>query len=112
MYRTTARRLLDTMAAAKANPKATIKTGIWSDPYWTGAQARIWFWARLDDKINRNQPPRGRKHDAEYQQHLAIDARAINDYYGCRLRHRGCRGLLRTPEMRRRYPHINNQERE
>lgn len=42
---------------------------------------------------------------------LAWDAARINEYQR-RIRRSGCRNLLRTPEMKARYPHIDNQPRE
>lgn len=39
----------------------------------------------------------------------AHDARVINDYLTRRIRHTGSRNLLRTPEMKAKYPHIDNQ---
>jgi hypothetical protein len=46
---------------------------------------------------------------AVYQLGLALDAKVINDYCARRIRYSGSRGLLRLPEMQRKYPHINNQ---
>lgn len=39
----------------------------------------------------------------------AHDARIISDYLTRRIRHTGSRNLLRTPEMKAKYPHIDNQ---
>jgi hypothetical protein len=52
--------------------------------------------------------------EAQERRHrdLQIDAGRINDYVGKRIRHTGCRSLLRDPRMQARYPHINNQPRE
>ena len=40
---------------------------------------------------------------------LRWDAMRINEYVGKRIRHSGCRNLLRTAKMKARYPHIDNQ---
>ena len=61
MFVTTVRRLIDTMHTVKANPGATVKTGIWSDSAWTAAELRRWFHECLDTKINRNLPRGGRQ---------------------------------------------------
>ena len=123
---TTLPRLAKAWHYAKEDPNARIPTGLWSDPIWTGAQLRAYLLRKLNYKISwkgRERtaaprferghavywPPRGRKHDADYQADLAHDARTINDYYGKRIRHYGCRNILRTPEMRRRYPQVNTQ---
>lgn len=42
----------------------------------------------------------------------AHDARVINDYLTRRICHTGSRNLLRTPEMKAKYPHIDNQPRD
>ncbi|MCA9422205.1 MAG: DUF2958 domain-containing protein [Nitrospira sp.] len=43
---------------------------------------------------------------------FAHDARVINDYLTKRVRSSGSRNLLRTPEMKKKYPYIDNQPRE
>ncbi|MBY0475383.1 MAG: DUF2958 domain-containing protein [Nitrosomonas sp.] len=40
------------------------------------------------------------------------DARVISDYLTKRIRHTGARNLLRVPEMKKKYPYIDNQPRE
>jgi hypothetical protein len=42
----------------------------------------------------------------QYQLDLWLDAQVINEFYGHRIVRRGC-NILRTPEMKRRYPQIN-----
>jgi hypothetical protein len=37
------------------------------------------------------------------------DARRINEHYGRRIRHSG-RNILSVPELKKRYPHIDNPE--
>jgi len=41
---------------------------------------------------------------------LEADRRKVEDYCQRRMIHSGCRNHLSTARMRRRYPHINNQE--
>lgn len=72
-YRTTLPRLVETMRHVKSNPRAVVKTGIWSDGFWSAARCRAWFRSCLADKINAKDPryPRGRKAGDEYQTELA-----------------------------------------
>lgn len=80
--------------------------------YMTGPQWLAWFRGRLNEKINRLDNRRGfRKMDSEYQWKLYRDARTINDYYGKRIRNSGCRNILSTEQLRRRYPEVNSQAR-
>ena len=76
---------------------------------WNFQEFRRWFRKCLATKMEREKPPKGRKHSAEYQSDLRWDANQIADYTQRRIRHTGCHGLLRTLEMRLRYPHINRQ---
>lgn len=63
----------------------------------------------VHDRINRHLPWRnGRRWQDEAYHAMRTDAIHVNEYQ--RIRHSGCRGLLRTPELQRRYPHINCQE--
>jgi hypothetical protein len=80
-----------------------------SSAYWTVDEFRRWFMSCLMNKINRNDTQTGRKHTEQYQSDMRYDARIINEYMGTRIRHTGCRMLLRTKEMQRLYPYINNQ---
>ena len=67
----------------------------------------------LDVAINRkagipDMTEEQRKRLSDYQ----WDARVIYDYMTNRVRSRGSRNLLRTPEMKKKYPEIDNQPRE
>lgn len=67
----------------------------------------------IDIAINRKAgipdlTPEQDKRLADY----AHDARTISDYLTKRIRHTGARNLLRTPEMKSKYPHIDNQPRD
>jgi hypothetical protein len=104
------RALLDAAATMKANPETIYDIGeagcIWPPERWTWADFRRWFIKCLQLKINRHDGRTWRKFDREYQRNLRCDADVINDY-ARRVMRRGL-NVLRTPEMRRRYPHINN----
>lgn len=104
-----ARTLVAAMYAAKADPRLCFPTGCWPNDRLTATEFRQWFTACLEHKINRALPQLGRKHDSDYQLDLQCDRRTIDDYTQRRVRNTGCTGMLRTPELRRRYPHINNQ---
>lgn len=52
------------------------------------------------------------QHVPETLADYAHDARTISDYLTKRIRHTGARNLLRTPEMKAKYPHIDNQPRD
>lgn len=67
----------------------------------------------IDIAINRKAgipdlTPEQDKRLADY----AHDARTISDYLTKRIRHTGARNLLRTAEMKAKYPHIDNQPRD
>lgn len=66
----------------------------------------------LDRKINREGTRQWRRLGSEYQSDLRCDAQTVNDYYARRLRHTACRNILRTPELRARYPHVSTQSAE
>lgn len=102
--------LLAAARFCKAHPEGRLATGMWIDPTWTATDFWRWFRTCLHTKINRDDTRAWRKLRADYQADLAHDVRLINDYTGRRIRHSGSRGLLRTAELRRRYPHINTQE--
>ena len=70
---------------------------------------RAWFVGRLDEKISSHEGRAGRKFELCYQTWLERDARNIRDYIGRRIRHTGSWNLLQTPELKRRYPHIDRQ---
>jgi hypothetical protein len=108
-YRTSIRNISTAIRFFKANPDAEIPTGMWSHSRWTRDEFYRWFHESLNEKINRESQPTGRKHTANYQNDQRWDARQVNEYMGKRLRHIGSTGLLRTPELQARYPHINNQ---
>lgn len=109
-YSTDRRHLLTAAHWCKTHPHGRITTGMWEDPDWTTAEFWRWFMRCLHAKINRQDQRTWRKLSDEYQLAQALDALVIRGYYGHRIRHTGCRGLLRTPELRRRYPHIDRQE--
>ena len=77
--------------------------------YWKQADFFRWFWDCLDAKINRDDKRTWRKLSYEYQMNMMRDARRINEHYGRRIRQSG-RNILSVPEMKKRYPHIDNPE--
>lgn len=109
-YTTDLPHLLTAARWCKAHPEGRLATGIWGNPTWTTTDFWQWFRACLHAKIDRGDTRPWRKLSSDYQRDLALDARLINDYTGRRIRRTGSRGLLRTPELRRRYPHIDTQE--
>lgn len=67
----------------------------------------------IDIAINRKAgiediTPKQKQRLADYQH----DARVISDYLTKRIRHTGVRNLLRTPEMKAKFPEIDNQPRD
>ncbi len=113
--RTTARHILLTHRFLQAHPMGLIPIGIFpigifGEQPWTHANFSRWFTACLHAKINRADPRQTwRRMDWQYQSDLANDARQINDFMGKCVRHTGCSGILRTKEMRAKYPYINTQ---
>ena len=107
-YWTSAGALLAVARFFREHPNGHARTGMWSEPIWTALDFHRWFLDCLGRKIDRNDGRHWRKLASEYQADLRHDARAVNDY-ARRVRHNGCSGLLRTPEMRQRYPHVNRQ---
>jgi len=106
------RALLDAHAFFTNEPLGTIPTGDWADHEWGADKFFRWFDGCLHDKINRDDPRnRWRKCQPDYQLGLHVDAMKIRDYTQRRIRNSGCRGLLRTPDLQRRFPHVNQQER-
>lgn len=108
-YTTSAGTLISAMRWARENLAGLFETGIWTQPTWTVEDLRRWFRKCLNQKINRHAPAAGRKHTRDYQSDLRHDARVIADYTQRRARSSGSRNMLRTKEMKRRFPHIDNQ---
>lgn len=66
------------------------------------------MWRRgVDARASRGLPQVSPAQEIAYSD-LRWDATQVNDY-ACGVRHSGCRNLLRTVSMKRRYPHIDNQ---
>lgn len=124
---TSAKNILTAFRFFREHPEGRIMTGVWTDgpDGWDRARFMAWFRKCLNRKINRNdtrQSLPGRKLDGtprparpwrslsdDYQRDLWHDAQTIRQYTTLRYRHTGCRGLLRTREMKKRFPHIDNQ---
>ena len=103
--RTSAALLLRVHAFFRQHPSGRIKTGVWTDPEWGRAEFLVWFRECLDQKINRDDRRPWRCLTREWQADMAHDARLINAAVRG-IRQSGC-NLLLTPEMQRRYPHVN-----
>lgn len=101
--------LIEAVKVARADPRALfpVPGGF---PLTAGDVLALWergVHARASRGLPQLTPQQERRHAD-----LQVDARRINDYVGQRVRHTGCRGLLRDARMQRRYPHINNQPRD
>lgn len=103
-------RLISAREFFRLNPDGRLSTGLWDDPVWTRATFQRWLLKCIHKKINREMPDVGRKRTQEYQGHLRRDAGIIRDAMH-RVRRTGT-NILSTPEMKRRYPHIDNPPRE
>ena len=104
---TDAHTLLAVAAFFRSHPDGLVKVGVWPETTWNAGQFREWFRTCLMEKISFRSPRTGRKTTPQYQLELWLDAQVINEFHGRRIVRRG-RNILRTPEMRRRYPQINN----
>ena len=82
-YRPTLKSLIGALRAVKDDPAIRIKTGIWTEPYWSGVEFRRWFGRCLNEKINYRDPhcPQGRKAGEEY----AIELGRLKMYLGNRV---------------------------
>lgn len=99
-------RIVECYHAAKRGLR--IPTNIWHTPYWEPERFLRWFSGCATARSNRDDPRANwRKMQFTYQGDLCHDARIINDF-ARRIRWPGS-NLLRTPELRERYPHVNTQ---
>lgn len=97
--------LLQAVRAAKSNPH--IRFTVPGD-YDMDADDVLKLWRRgVDARASRGLPQLSPEKERAFRD-LQVDARRINEY-ASRVRHSGCRNLLRHPTMKRRYPHIDNQ---
>lgn len=97
--------------------KAKVPTSIYG---WTATgqvmnkdEAKRMLRSMIDVAINRKAgiediTPKQKQRLIDYQH----DARVISDYLTNRIRHTGVRNLLRTPEMKAKFPEIDNQPRD
>lgn len=100
--------LLEAVRLAKANPLMQFR--VKGDPWGMDSRDVLSMWRRgVDARASRGLPVFTPAQEEAFQD-LRLDAQRINEY-AARIRHSGCRNLLRTPKMKRRYPHIDNQER-
>lgn len=97
--------LLAAVRIAKSNPDARFSVPGHFD---LDAQDVLALWGRgVNARASRGLPVFSKKAQTDFED-LLIDARRINEY-ASGIRHSGCRGLLRHPRMKRRYPHIDIQ---
>lgn len=100
--------LLEAVKVARANPAA--RFDVPGQFPLSSAEVLLLWRNGVQARASRGLPAlsaRGERFHADMQD----DARRINEYVGQRIRHSGCRNLLRTAAMQARYPHINNQPR-
>lgn len=81
--------------------------GIWPDREWSFREFRQWLIDCLNRKINREDTRKGRCYTEKYTQDLQHDKRIIEDRYQRHVIWGGC-NLLNTPELKRRFPDIDN----
>lgn len=101
--------LLEAVRLAKANPLMQFR--VKGDPWGMDSRDVLSMWRRgVDLRASRGLPVFTPEQEEVYQD-LRLDAMRINEY-AARVRHSGCRNLLRTQKMKRLYPHIDNQPRD
>lgn len=93
----------------KNNPDGKISSGVWTDGEWDKRKFDEFLKRSLNAKINSKTDEKGRKYSNEYQSDLQRDRKTIEDYLNSRIRNRGGNSL-RTKEMQKKYPEINNQK--
>jgi hypothetical protein len=99
--------LLAVTAFFQSQPEGLVNVGVWPETTWDARQFWKWVHECLMDKIASHDPQNGRKMTRHYQLDLWRDAQVINDFFRRRIVRRG-RNILRTPEMKRPYPQIDN----
>jgi hypothetical protein len=63
----------------KEHPEGTVKVcGIWPEKVYNKTKWNQWFMDCLNRKINRNESPRGRKEDPDWQRAMRQSADRIN----------------------------------
>ena len=102
--------LKDAIAYFKRNPDGIIKVD-WCTS-WTKTQLKEWLLRCINNKINQGDKRNYRKFAESWQDGIEGDSQRINEYFAKRIRHPGSRGLLRTPEMKAKYPYIDCQEKD
>ena len=97
--------LLQAVALAKSNPDATFSV---PGGFPMSSEELILYW----QKGVHRRASRGLVYPADADDRLSDlrwDAMQINHYQERRIRHSGCRNLLRDKRLKRKYPHIDNQ---
>lgn len=108
--------LIQAVRIARSNPHARFDI---PGDFPIGSDDVLRLWQRgVQARASRGLPElsaRGQRRYAELKRHqfeLQLDQRHVDDYVQRRIRHTGCRNLLRTTWMQKLYPHINNQPRD
>lgn len=97
--------LLQAVRVAKSNPHARFSV---PGDFDLDAGDVLRLWRRgVDARASRGLPQLSPEKERAFLD-LQWDSARINEY-ASRVRHSGCRNLLRHPAMKRRYPHIDNQ---
>ena len=100
--------LLEAGRLYRTDPAAVLTVNVWPPEAWARADFRRWFMTCLHNKVNRQDRRQWRKLTPAYQDGLSHDARIVNDS-ARGVRWSGC-NLLSTPELKRRYPAVDNPE--
>lgn len=109
-YKTETRNILQAARFFRLNPDGEIVTGMWEHPTWDKHEFREWFIECLNAKCSRGlEHPAWRRWKREYQRNQEVDGETILAFTAFRRRSSGSCGMLRTPELKRRFPHINCQ---
>lgn len=101
--------LIEAVRIAKKNPHSRFPVN--GDRFGLTAQEVLLMWRRgVDARASRGLKQLTAEQEQRYSD-TQWDALKINEY-ASRIRHSGCRNLLRTAKLKRRYPHVDNQHRE
>jgi hypothetical protein len=103
-------RAYKTFKNAKPDELFYMGNKVWPTDHWNRDYFFNWFRECLNNKINAHDP-RFVQPPENYERDLRHDVQCVRDY-ARGIRHSGCRNLLHLDEFKKRYPHINNQERE
>lgn len=77
-FRYTARQLLEVKRWFDENPDGVVRVPVWPNVSYTREEWRGWFLGCLNDKINCDEPNRGRKDCPEWDALVRRTAREVN----------------------------------